>query len=109
MRLLANENYSRASVLALRNNWYDIVSIREDNPSIKDHKVIDITIKEERLILTFDRNYGELVFKKGLKPNNGILYLRIDIFAPGYRAEIINKLISSQKFNFERHITVVDN
>jgi len=109
MRLLANENFPKASVIALRENGYNVLSIGEDNPSIQDHEVINIAIKEERLILTFDRDYGELIFKKGLKPPQGIIYLRIDTFAPEEPAEIIDKLIKSQKFNFDRHLTVVDN
>ncbi len=109
MRLLANENFPKASVIALRENGYNVLSIGEDNPSIQDHEVIDIAIKEERLILTFDKDYGELVFKKGLKPPQGIIYLRIGTFAPKEPAEIIDKLIKSHKFDFDRHLTVVDN
>ncbi len=109
MRLLANENFPKASVLALRGYGYNVLSIGEDHPSIQDHEVIDIAVKDERLILTFDRDYGELVFKKGLKPPKGIIYLRIDTFTPDEPAEIIDKLIKSQKFVFDRHLTVVDN
>lgn len=109
MRLLANENFPKASVLALRENGYNVLSIGEDNPSIQDYEVVAIAIKEERIILTFDRDYGELIFKKGLKPPKGIIYLRIDTFAPEEPAEIIHKIIKSQKFDFNRHLTEVDN
>lgn len=109
MRLLANENFPKASVLALREHGYNVLSIGEDNPSITDHEVITIAIQEERLILTFDRDYGELVFKKGLKPPKGIIYLRIDTFTPVEPAAIIHKLITSKKSGFDRHLTVVDN
>ncbi|MFC0607856.1 DUF5615 family PIN-like protein [Rufibacter quisquiliarum] len=109
MRLLANENFPKASVLALREQGYNVLSIGEDNPSITDPDVIAIAMQEERLILTFDRDYGELVFKKGLKPPKGIIYLRLDNFTPAEPADIIHKLITSNKFNFDRHLTVVDN
>lgn len=109
MRLLANENFPKASVLALRENGYNVLSIGEENPSIQDYEVIAIATKEERLILTFDRDYGELVFKKGLKPPKGIIYLRIDSFSPKEPAEIIDKLIKFQRFDFDRYLTVVDN
>ena len=110
MRLLANENFPKASVLALREKGYNVLSIGEDNPSIQDHEVIFIAIKEERLILTFDRDYGELIFKKGLKPPQGIIYLPINTFtARKNRLKIIDKLIKSQKFDFARHLTVIDN
>lgn len=108
MKLLANENFPKASVLALRNIGYDILSIGEENSSIEDHEVVSIAIAEERLILTFDRDYGELVFKKGLKPPKGIIYLRIDQFAPDEPAEIIYNLIQAEKFTFDRYLTVIN-
>lgn len=109
MNLLANENFPKASVIALREYGYNVLSIGEDNPSITDHEVVAIAIQEERLILTFDRDYGELVFKKGLKPPKGVIYLRIEDFTPAEPADIIHKLIQSKKFSFEQHLTVVDN
>lgn len=74
--------------MALRKYGYNVLSIGEDNPSIQDNQVIDIAIKEERLILTFDKDYGELIFKKGLKPPKEVIYLRIDSFTPEEPAAI---------------------
>ncbi len=63
MKLLANENFPKASVLLLRSLGYDITSIGEDNPSISDQSVMEIATAEERIILTFDRDYGELIMQ----------------------------------------------
>ena len=82
VKLLANENFPLTSVLYLREKDYDIISIGEDNPSIKDEEVMEIAIREERTILTFDRDYGELIFKKNYKPEKGVIYLRIEEFTP---------------------------
>jgi predicted nuclease of predicted toxin-antitoxin system len=43
---------------------YDIIYVGLDFTGIHDNEVIDISIKEERTIITFDRDYGELIFKK---------------------------------------------
>ncbi len=57
MKLFANENFSRTSVLflLLRELNYDVTSIGEDNPSISDKAVMKIAENEQRIILTFNR------------------------------------------------------
>jgi len=61
MKLLANENFPLKSILYLRSKGFDISSIGTDNPSIMDNVVMKIAIDEKRTILTFDRDYGELI------------------------------------------------
>lgn len=52
MRLLANENIPRASVLHLRELGYEVYAIGEDNSGISDMEVLTIAIAHERLIVT---------------------------------------------------------
>ncbi len=76
MKLLANENFPLTSVRILKNAGYDIKAIGIEFAGILDSEVIEIATIEERTILTFDRDYGELIFRKGYKPEAGIIYLR---------------------------------
>ncbi|MDZ4846081.1 MAG: DUF5615 family PIN-like protein [Chitinophagales bacterium] len=108
MKLLAKENFPKASERLLREMGYDVLSIGEDAPSITDEHVIALAIREERLVLTFDKDYGKLVFRKGLKPKKGIIYLRIETFEPREPAEIIHALLESNRFEFENALTVAD-
>lgn len=64
MKLFANENFPIASVRILENAGYDIKYSGLDHAGVKDSEVMDIAINEQRTILTFDRDYGELIFKK---------------------------------------------
>lgn len=75
MKLLANENFPIKSIQYLRSKGFDITSIGADNPSIQDYAVMTIAIQEGRTILTFDRDYGELIFKHNYKPPKGVIYL----------------------------------
>lgn len=108
MKILANENFPKASVIYLRKAGYDVLSISELHGGIRDEEVIELAIKEERIIVTFDRDYGELVFKKGFKPSKGIVYLRLDNFFPEDPGALIHSLFESDKFNFFNALTVVD-
>ena len=108
LKLLANENFPYKSIVYLLENGYDITSIGIDNPSILDAEVMLIAMKEERVILTFDRDYGELIFKHNYKPDCGIIFLRIEEFDPIEPGIIIEKILMNKKIDLRRALTVVD-
>ncbi len=108
MKLLANENFPLKSILYLRSKGFDIRSIGTDNPSIQDNIVMNIAIDEARTILTFDRDYGELIFKHNYRPKKGVIYLRLDEYTADEPGRIIEDLIHKKEFNFDNALTVVD-
>jgi predicted nuclease of predicted toxin-antitoxin system len=108
MKLLANENFPYKSIQYLKEKGYDILSIGMDNPSITDSEVMNIAFKEERTILTFDRDYGELIFKHNYKPDKGVIYLRFDEYAPLQPGLIVEEIITNQEIDLSRALTVVD-
>jgi predicted nuclease of predicted toxin-antitoxin system len=107
MKLLANENFPLQSIKVLKNAGFDIKSIGEDYSGILDSEVIDIAINEERVIITFDRDYGELIFKKGFRPKEGVIYLRWDTFQPYEPGLYLIQLFRSEKINFKNSLTVI--
>lgn len=77
MRFLANENIPGKAVAALRMAGHDVVSVAERSPAITDDEVLAIAIHESRVLLTFDKGFGELAFGRGLPAASGVLLLRI--------------------------------
>ena len=108
MKLLANENFPYASIHYLKARGYDILSIGMDNPSIKDSEIMTIAINEERTILTFDRDYGELIFRYNYKPERGVIYLRLEEYDPKQPGIIIEEIILNKEIDLARALTVVD-
>jgi predicted nuclease of predicted toxin-antitoxin system len=107
MKLLANENFPAASVAILRQLGYDVTSIGEDDPSISDEEVMKIAILQDRTILTFDRDYGELIFKHGYRPKKGVIYLRTDPYNLTFPTEITHRLINDFGLELIGTLTVV--
>ena len=62
MRLLANENIPLSAVEALRSCGHDVMWIREKAPGISDIEVMRLGHLEERILITFDKDFGELAF-----------------------------------------------
>jgi predicted nuclease of predicted toxin-antitoxin system len=74
MQFLANENFPKPSIILLRQNNINIVSISEHSPGLTDKQVMDIAVNEKRTILTHDSDYDELIFKHGHKPQDGVIF-----------------------------------
>lgn len=92
MRLLANENIPLATVEVLRQAGEDVVSVTEDSPGASDEAVIEWARQEGRIVVTFDRDYGELVFHHRLPPPAGVLYMRFEPESPIEPAAFIARL-----------------
>jgi predicted nuclease of predicted toxin-antitoxin system len=77
MRLCANENLPEDCILRLRHDGHDVLWIREAASGIPDTEVLARARAEDRLLITFDKDFGELVFRRGAKASHGIVLFRI--------------------------------
>jgi predicted nuclease of predicted toxin-antitoxin system len=84
---LLNENFPLPAVRLLRDKGWDVAAIAEDSPSVDDEAVMARAQAEGRWLATFDRDYGELVFRKGLPPPKLLLLLRAKNYRPEEPAE----------------------
>ena len=60
MRLCANENIPEDCVVKLRQQGHDVLWIRESAPGCSDQDVLARAHVENRLIITFDKDFGQL-------------------------------------------------
>jgi len=95
--LLANENFPMPALQLLRDTGLDILSIAESAPGSQDEEVLAKARREGRWLLTFDRDYGELVFKRHHAPPPAIIYIRQGPYPPVQAAEMVLELIRSPK------------
>lgn len=72
MRLVADESCDFAVVSAVRSAGHDVVSITERMPGAEDEQVIKLAATERRLLLTEDKDFGQLVFAAA-KDNSGVI------------------------------------
>ena len=77
MQLLADENFPGAAVVALRQSGHDVAWVRESRRGISDVEVLAWAAMENRILLTFDKDFGELAFSAKLPADSGILLFRI--------------------------------
>ena len=77
MNFLANENFPRDAVDALRALGHDVAWVRTDAPGSTDPQVLARAVAEARILLTFDKDFGDLAFLAGLPTGCGIVLFRL--------------------------------
>ena len=75
MRFLADESCDFAVVRALRTEGFDVLSIAEASAGADDQRVIELALGERRILLTEDKDFGQLVFAAGSK-SLGVVLIR---------------------------------
>ena len=80
MHFLADESCDFAVVRALKRAGFDVLCISESTPRAEDLEVIGIALREERILLTEDKDFGRLVYSHG-QETLGVIFLRFPTFA----------------------------
>jgi predicted nuclease of predicted toxin-antitoxin system len=107
MRFLANENFPLASVRELRKAGHDVSAVVESSPGARDSEVLEKASAEARTILTFDRDYGELIFRHRSTGKAAVVYFRFIPVSPEEPAEYLIRLLAVGGVHLERKFTVV--
>ena len=77
MSFFADENFPRPAVAALREAGLDVLWIAETSPGMPDDEVLFQCISTRRTLLTFDKDFGELAYHRGLPSDCGIILFRL--------------------------------
>ena len=84
MLLLANENFPQAGIDALRAGGHDVLWVRTENPGATDEQVLQLAQRDNRILLTLDKDFGELAFRSGLPADCGVILFRLTPSSPEY-------------------------
>ena len=103
MKWLADENFPFPAFRRLELEGFDIKHIGIENPSTEDHSIIETALAQNRIILTFDSDFGELVF--GLAPP-GVIYFRLTSYGLTDPAALLIRLLE-EGYSFKNYFTVI--
>jgi predicted nuclease of predicted toxin-antitoxin system len=108
MRFLANENFPFPSMKILRTLGFEVKHIGEDNFGISDEEVLKMAVAEKRIILTFDSDYGELIFKYKMEPPPAVVFFRLKGDNPKAAAQILLERMNNGALIINNYFTVID-
>ena len=69
--------------------------------------MLELARDEGRILITFDKDFGELAFRRGLTAPQGIILFRISLASPGYATNLIVTVLESRS-DWVGHFSVVE-
>jgi predicted nuclease of predicted toxin-antitoxin system len=107
LKFLADECCDIGLVASLRNEGYDVSYVLENKAGISDDEVLLDAFNDERILLTEDKDFGELVYRFK-KPSNGIVLIRIDVKERHMKWPRLKMLIERYGDRLPGHFVVID-
>ena len=106
MRLLADENVPGPLVRALREAGHDTTWMVEEEPGAPDTDVLARTRHEDRILLTFDRDFGALTFGQRQLAGAGVIFFRVPPMDPVTLTSFCMETLEART-NWRGHFSVV--
>lgn len=106
MKILADENISRILVERLRQEGHLVEYIMEIARGSNDSIVLELANRQGALLVTDDKDFGELVFHQHLRAS-GILLVRLATLSPSQEVEVVVKVIREYSDKLLHAFTVV--
>ena len=80
----------------LREEGYDTKAVRDIDPRMADHEIIRLAASEHRMVVTMDKDFGELVYHSSMK-HCGVLLLRLEDATGAEKLQIIKHIIENYR------------
>jgi len=93
VKLFADESIDQQIVTRLRQEGHIVDYVAEMDPGITDHAVFDLANKNSAILMTADKDFGEIVFRQKQIPA-GIILLRLSGFSPLKKAAIVSSMFN---------------
>jgi predicted nuclease of predicted toxin-antitoxin system len=89
---LADESCDFAVVRALRTAGHDVVAVAEISRGAEDSSVVDLAVRQRRILLTEDKDFGQLVFAS-MQTTAGVIFIRFPSSARAQLPRVIVDLV----------------
>jgi predicted nuclease of predicted toxin-antitoxin system len=106
MKFVADESLDFQIVERLRQDGWDVSYVAEMEPGISDTDVLHLANTREALIITSDRDFGELIFRQHLL-SHGIIPVRLAGITPQLKAETVSSAINRHQAELPHSFVVI--
>jgi len=93
MDLIVDESTGSAVASWLRSEGYDALSIRDVLPPLPDEQTLALAVRMDRIVITNDKDFGELVFRDG-RPHRGIILLGLPNTLRATKLAVLQRLLA---------------
>jgi predicted nuclease of predicted toxin-antitoxin system len=106
MKLVADECVDRPIVDRLRSEGHSVDYVPEMAPSVDDNEVLRQANSQDAILMTGDKDFGELVFRQR-RVHEGVILLRLFGVSPALKADIVAGVLQMRSADIPRAFTVI--
>lgn len=107
MNFLADESVEGQTVERLRRDGHDVAYIAEMEPGISDDVVLARANERNALLVTADKDFGELVFHQAHLTAGGVVLIRLAGLSAQRKAEIVSRVLIDHAPELPHAFTVI--
>ena len=93
MRLLVDVGVGRSVERWLASQGQDVVAVRDLDARMSDAAILALAVRERRLVITMDKDFGEMIFRSG-KEHAGVLLLRLEDAPSEKKLQVVRHLFT---------------
>lgn len=94
MRFMVDECVGPRVAEWLRDGGHDVYSVFDQARGTCDEWLVEKSYAEKRILITCDRDFGELIVRQNM-PHHGVIFLRLADQRPASVAAVLSKLLST--------------
>ncbi|MBC2714103.1 MAG: DUF5615 family PIN-like protein [Desulfobacteraceae bacterium] len=92
----------------LREEGYDTKAVREIDPRMEDEKIIRTAVSENRMVITMDKDFGELIYHSSMK-HSGVLLLRLEDATGSEKLQVVKHIMKNYSDRIQNCFCVFQN
>ena len=106
MNFFADESLDRQIITRLWQDGHSVLDVTEMDPGISDDKVLSMANKSKAILLTADRDFGDLVFRQG-RLTEGVVLIRLAGWLSTKKAELVSAIINQHVKELQHAFSVI--
>ena len=107
MNLLADEGVDRPVVERLRQDGHVVLYVAEMEPGSSDEEILRKANKQLSLLITADKDFGEMVFRQNLLSAGGVVLIRLAGLSSERKAEVVSRVFRDRGTELPQSFSVI--
>lgn len=106
MKFIGDESTGNAVANELQRQGHDVLSIQLQAPGAVDNEILNKAVFEDRILITNDKDFGELVYRSGM-PHAGVILFRLHNERATNRVRMIKHVLQNYRKKLKNNFVVV--
>ncbi len=108
LRFLVDLGVGKGIERYLREEGYDTKAVRDIDPRMEDEEIIRTAVTENRMIITMDKDFGELVYHSSME-HSGVLLLRLEDATGTEKSQVVKYIMKNYSDRIKNCFCVFQN